>query len=764
MSLQQQQQVFHYTNFHINKSQSLGNGSYGAVYKAKCDQLPCAAKVLHQTIIEKAESGAGKVMQRFKQECTFLQSIRHPHIVQYLDVTVDPESRLPVLLMELLDENLTKMLHRSQQSLAYYIQVDVCHDIALAVAYLHSNDIIHRDLSSNNVLMIAGRRAKVTDFGMSKLVDSASSGTPLTTCPGTPVYMPPEALREPPRYTKKLDCFSEGVLMIQVCTRLWPEPGPRTKVVKDSRSPTGMIEMPVLEPERRSCHIELIQPPSHPLIPIATDCLSYQENDRPTSEEVCQKLEKLKGSSKYAESVQQAEKSQESYEAANSKLKQQIKDLQTREADYVQQIQEQHHEIQVKEMQLQKEVQLLIQQENQFQKEKSSQRKRIQLLSHKLEEKEKVASMTEQANRSLQTQLKQLQDLLRQQQVKQSPVPPRPPPCVRPPPSTTESDYVLDVDDHEHVYTALMVSPPSIPTPPRLGPKPKPPARPKITLEWRDGGRVGITMERGNAVVSGNVVYFLNSSCQVCSYDMTAKVWKVLPKCPYLQSSLAVIQGLVTAVGGCLPGAFTPENNLLCLKQQREWVKHFPPMPTKRSRCAVATTKQYLVVAGGRTSPSSYLDTVEVLNSGTLFWSKVASLPYSYMEASATICGDQFYMLGGFDRNGKTKSVLTCSLKKLLGVGQTSDVWSEVADVPTTRSTCATVNGQLISVGGLDAQSKKTSAIYMYNSSKNSWELISNMLTAQYNRIVVVLPNNEMMVVGGCSTFKVDKLDIAHIS
>ena len=95
--------------------------------------------------------------------------------------------------MELLDENLTKTLKRfedAQQSLAYHAQVNICHDIALAVAYLHSNDIIHRDLSSNNVLMIAGKRAKVTDFGMSMLADStALSRKDLTTCPGTHQYI-----------------------------------------------------------------------------------------------------------------------------------------------------------------------------------------------------------------------------------------------------------------------------------------------------------------------------------------------------------------------------------------------------------------------------------------------------------------------------------------------------------------------------------------------------------------------------------------------
>ena len=73
---------------------------------------------------------------------------KHPYLVQYLGVTVDPESRLPMLLMELLDENLTIMLKRSKRTLPYYIQVDICHDIALAVAYLHLSGIVHRQLCS----------------------------------------------------------------------------------------------------------------------------------------------------------------------------------------------------------------------------------------------------------------------------------------------------------------------------------------------------------------------------------------------------------------------------------------------------------------------------------------------------------------------------------------------------------------------------------------------------------------------------------------
>ena len=294
-------------------------------------------------------------MERFKQECGFLVRMRHPHIVQYLGVTVDPESRLPVLLMELLDENLTKMLERSQHSLDYCVQVDICHGIALAVAYLHSNDIIHRDLSSNNILIRAGRIAKLTDFGMSKLVATAPTKTPLTMCQGTLVYMPTEALREPPMYTKKLDCFSEGVIMIQVCTRLLPDPGPRTQLVQDSISPTGTTEMPVLEPERRKKHINLIDP-THALLPIAIDC-HYQESERPSSEELCQRLACVKESSKYRAS-------------------------------------EQGDKVQAFKF-------------NDLQQELASQEIQTHLLNHKLEELEACSTETQETNQSLRGQVQQ---------------------------------------------------------------------------------------------------------------------------------------------------------------------------------------------------------------------------------------------------------------------------------------------------------------------------------------------------------------------
>ena len=90
-------------------------------------------------------------------------------------------------------------------------------------------------------------------------------------------------------------------------------------------------------------------------------------------------------------------------------------------------------------------------------------------------------------------------------------------------------------------------------------------------------------------------------------------------------------------------------------------------MPTKRGNTIAVTTKEHLIVAGGATEWTGVgFVTLEVMDTKTLVWLTVASLPHPYHSASETICGDQLYMLGGVGDKGKTKSVLTCSLTALL--------------------------------------------------------------------------------------------------
>ena len=266
----------------------LGTGAYGSVFKVQCDDLICAAKLLHPTLV--AEVMYDKSPQKkFLDEIEFLGFLRHPNIVQYLGVRKDPDTNLPMLLMELMDGSLTQFLERSAAAgpLPLPKQLDICHDVALALSFLHANGVIHRDLSSNNVLMLGNRRVKVSDFGMAKLHNRNASNT---MCPGTDSYMPPEAVQDSPTYTEKIDCFSLGVLAIQVMIRRFPSPGPRTKQVTVNRR---ILLEPQSEYNRREKDIMKI-PADHVLRGIACDCLKENESERPSASLLCSIIFQLK--------------------------------------------------------------------------------------------------------------------------------------------------------------------------------------------------------------------------------------------------------------------------------------------------------------------------------------------------------------------------------------------------------------------------------------------------------------------------------------
>ena len=352
-----------YGDVEVNLGDVLGVGSYGKVCRARFGQLPCAAKLLHDTMLtdDGDPTGASNYLRKFQEECRFLSSIQHPNIVQYLHSTTLPQAQhRPVLLMELMDESLTRFLERSPSSLPYHTQLNISHDVALALAYLHHNDIIHRDLSSNNVLLIGpASRAKVTDFGMAKLVEANPRMTPLTQCPGATVYMPPETLTMPPQYSEKLDCFSHGVLGIQILTRHFPSPGDAHAHVEDPRFPGQQLLRQIPEADRRKKDIDLVKliEGDHPLLSMALECLKNQAMERPSAGELCARLSALKEEERYTHGVEQARNAP----AEMLRLKQEVAECRTTMEQLEQEKASLAEECQVKMQSLDEEYQAKVQ-------------------------------------------------------------------------------------------------------------------------------------------------------------------------------------------------------------------------------------------------------------------------------------------------------------------------------------------------------------------------------------------------------------------
>ena len=396
-AMAEQQTQFTYHNIQLYKSESLGSGSYGGVCKAKCDGLLCAAKIMHPTLFDLRDPGTASYLRKFREECHLLSLARHPNVVQYLATFYDPDTRLPVLLMELCDESLTAFLERSPGPLFYHVQLNICLDIALALVYLHSNALIHRDLTGNNVLMIAGTRAKITDFGMSKLATGNPHMTALTLCPGNLLYMSPEALDEAKSYTAKLDIFSFGVIVIQILTRQFPNPTDRFRTIHDPRY-DDEVRRVVPETERRQAHLQLI-PDTHSLKPLALQCLK-KEMQRPSALQLSERLSELKQAPQYTESMHQAQNSSEIQQLEQQLREQRIlTEAKTREAS-----EHQAHSTQLQRMVEAKDRQL---QENQ---------QIIEIKDREIQENQRTIAAKQHATETKERQLQQTQQQLRDSQ------------------------------------------------------------------------------------------------------------------------------------------------------------------------------------------------------------------------------------------------------------------------------------------------------------------------------------------------------------
>ena len=738
------------------KEETLGVGSYGSVCKARCDHLPCAAKIIHPTLVLpnalqqiSPQREHRLPIRRFEMECDFLKEIRHPNIIQYLGMYRDPETGLPVLLMELMDESLTHFLETSAEPIPYHIQLTICLDIVQALSFLHLNGIIHRDLSSNNILLIGKGRAKLTDFGMAKLVHVRMSRVSNTMCPGTDAYMPPEAIDNQAVYTEKGDVFSFGVNIIQILTRKFPKPGDRfnTVPINDPRFPSGRVEVRVPEIERRNNHISEINT-AHPLLPIALHCLKNRESERPSTGELCQRLAALKDTPEYTESERAVEDSRTTQQITSAERDRQITELHqqllSQQREHDEQIQQAQRTLTARQQEIQdlreelNTAQATVREKDQHLGNKKREK---DCLREELREKEQIITTRDRQQRDHEEMIAQFQRRIEELELNSRPQP------------------------HAQSLSPSDIARATPPTPPSRGHQPaqRPPSTSSgegvIRLNWTQGRKAPCEMRRStDAVVNGSVAYFRPSGTeQVHAYNSTTDTWSRLPDCRTKYTTLAIVNGLLTTVGGIVGG--NSSNKLFSITgegRDRKWTEVFPPMATKRELAVAVTIGRALIVAGGYGDRG--LATVEIMNTDTQQWSRAADLPQPMVSASATVCGDRIYMSYG-------ESVITCSLPALLQScspkifeaqpstpSPQGPVWSTVTDLPGEYSTLVSINNRLFAIGGRDSDYKPTTAVHLYVLVNNSWQTISHLRTPRWWCFAVVLPNNRIMVVGGLTT------------
>ena len=220
------------------------------------------------------EMAAAVSSQRFRREIQLAANLQHAHIVPLLsagEINGHPYFTMPYVKGESLKTHLAKV-----GELPFPEAIRILREVASALAYAHENNIVHRDIKPDNVL-ISGDSAVVTDFGVAKAL-SASSGaegsglTSMGIALGTPAYMAPEQATADPHTDHRADLYALGVMAYEMITGTTPFA---------NRSPQATLAAHVTEVPENVLRKRANTPPG--LAAIVMRCLEKRAADRPQS-------------------------------------------------------------------------------------------------------------------------------------------------------------------------------------------------------------------------------------------------------------------------------------------------------------------------------------------------------------------------------------------------------------------------------------------------------------------------------------------------
>jgi len=225
----------------------IGSGGMGAVYEAEHLRLPkrFAVKVLHRQAAFDPE-----VVQRFRREAEIASSLGSAFIVEVIDFNVDVDGSPYIVMALLKGENLADRVKKTGP-MSPAKAARVVEQIAGALQAAHDKGIVHRDLKPQNIFMVptgdGHEVVKLLDFGISKVLHSASLRTNQGSVFGTPLYMSPEqALGQTDKIDARTDVYALGVILYEILAGKQPHTGTNVaelifKVLNETPKPLSSV-------------------------------------------------------------------------------------------------------------------------------------------------------------------------------------------------------------------------------------------------------------------------------------------------------------------------------------------------------------------------------------------------------------------------------------------------------------------------------------------------------------------------------------------
>ncbi|MEZ4818364.1 MAG: protein kinase [Bdellovibrionota bacterium] len=186
----------------------LGRGGMGVVYLAKDKVLD---RDVALKILPAKNSGDKRTIDTFLREAKAAASLNHPNIVTVYDTGIQGGDYF--IAMEHIDGYTIKKILKQKGKFALPVMKEIVKQLIKALAYAHQNNIVHRDLTTSNIMWTKQKMIKIMDFGLAKVVKELQSEQSIIG--GTPSFMSPEQTLGKP-VDHRTDIYSLGICMFEM--------------------------------------------------------------------------------------------------------------------------------------------------------------------------------------------------------------------------------------------------------------------------------------------------------------------------------------------------------------------------------------------------------------------------------------------------------------------------------------------------------------------------------------------------------------------
>lgn len=263
--------------------QQLGHGHFSRVYTVKYAGMTCAAKEIHPFQSVKPEE-----KQKFRQTieaCCYSGRLSHPNIVQFLGLYYSSQHSVPVMIMELMDMNLTTYLER--YNINFSKKVSILQDTVMGLNFLHgrSPPVVHRDLSSDNILLKYTKDEMLPIAKIKLSVAKVVGACVLITEYPVTAFTPPEILIDPKKHSTFSDMFSFGCVTLHIFSQ---GPIPMTATERKGTHWKRLTEI-----DRRKRYFDMITEEAATLKPLIEACLNEVPECRPSASVLLRNIKQL---------------------------------------------------------------------------------------------------------------------------------------------------------------------------------------------------------------------------------------------------------------------------------------------------------------------------------------------------------------------------------------------------------------------------------------------------------------------------------------